>query len=247
MILVVGDTHGDHGFWYERVIPAAKRYGVQRIVQLGDFGYWEHSLAGVKYLHRLSEWLSEADMAVYFVDGNHENHTWLRSVYAPKQGQPEPCRIRKRIYWLPRGSAGTWEGVRWLACGGAYSIDKPGRVPGQSWWPEETITDKEVNACRARGRADVLFSHDCPLGVEPSQIHGANKTLVVETQVNRVKLTEVMKNSRAKLVMHGHWHEFHDDVTYEGVRVVGLGCNTNWAVQPALALLDLETLEVTPV
>lgn len=71
-----------------------------------------------------------------------------------------------------------------------------------------------------------------------------------ETDINRHLLRQAMENARVSLVLHGHWHQYHDDTTYDGVRVVGLACNTSrwWTTAgPNMAILETEDLSITPV
>jgi len=67
-VLAVGDTHGDSAFWTSKVIPVAKREGINRIIQLGDMGFWIHQYEGIKYMVRLNEELLAADILVYASD-----------------------------------------------------------------------------------------------------------------------------------------------------------------------------------
>jgi len=244
-ILCVGDTHGDSAFWTRTVIPAAKREGVEMVLQLGDFGFWIHEYEGIKYMVRLNKELLAAGITLYWIDGNHENHVWLRQLFLNYKGQPRPVQtLGSQLWHLPRGSVVELGGKRFLACGGAFSIDKDRRIPGRSWWPEEMVSVEDVARCQSRGKADILLSHDCPEGVAPKGEHAAMKECP-ETAINRDRITQVMRNARVSLVLHGHWHHYHDDVTIDGIRVVGLDCNTY--PRGSMAILDTEAMSVTPV
>lgn len=248
-ILIVGDTHGDLSFWRNKVIPFTTRNELSYILQLGDFGVWTHTREGRAYIHRLNVALDDADTDLWFIDGNHECFEDLYTIYRGNKGQPKPVPMHTRITWLPRGSWIDFNGrngpTRFLACGGAHSIDKAYRIPGKSWWPEETITPQDVKRCQSVGKADVLLSHDCPEGVRPAGEHAEIKEMDPQTAINRERLTQVMRNARVKLVLHGHWHSFHDDTTLDGVRVVGLDCNTNPDWYQALAILDTDDNSLT--
>jgi UDP-2,3-diacylglucosamine pyrophosphatase LpxH len=82
------------------------------------------------------------------------------------------------------------------------------------------------------------------LGVNPTSKHALLKLDVPETDLNRRLLTDVMRNARVKLVVHGHWHEFHDDTTIDGIRIVGLAANTSQ--DSSMALLK-ESCEIYPL
>lgn len=74
-ILLAGDTHGDLAHC-RYLIGIAELLDCQSILQLGDFGYWEHTNNGMKFLDSLEEELSESSVNLYWLRGNHENH-WL--------------------------------------------------------------------------------------------------------------------------------------------------------------------------
>jgi Icc-related predicted phosphoesterase len=208
------------------------------ILQLGDFGYWEHTDAGKAYLDHLNRWLHADDLQCLFVDGNHDNHAWLRDRYL-RTGRGLAW-IRPRIQHANRGSSGTLGGVRFLALGGAYSIDKDNRVEGESWWPEETITDEEVRRCLEVGKADIMLCHDAPFGAEgvihPSFTAG-NKDLWPESTANRKRIRVVMDAAQPRLLFHGHYH--HRNSTRVGqTQVEGLSCNGRGG--DAYTVLDLD-------
>jgi Calcineurin-like phosphoesterase len=235
--LIVGDTHGNLRWWHRVVIPTALGHGVDSIYQVGDFGYWEHTVDGVQYLNRLSALLHAEGLGVQWLDGNHENHQWLRKLYVKPDHRA--VKIRDSIVYLPRGCRWMDGGVRFLACGGAYSVDKAYRIPGESWWPEEMITDHEVRRCRAAGRAEVLLCHDAPDGFEVQAPHKV--CWDPPTIANRQQLLRVFNSAKPKVVFHGHWHLYQ--LNHLGdVPVYGLAHDTGDT--PAMALLRLPSLEV---
>lgn len=243
MVLVVGDTHCDIKFLEREVIPCALSLGISRIIQVGDFGYWPNMPDGVKFLNRLQEVLSFHDMYLDWLDGNHEAHTWLRKIYGNVR-ERTVMWPHSRITYLPRGS--TWQlgNRKFMACGGAFSIDRQYRTALYDWFPEELIDDYDVRVCRAKGKVDVLLTHDAPGGFECQTEHGKAKDCP-ETDENRQRLFKVFASAAPKLVMHGHWHE-HQINILEGPNgptpIVGLGYNTG--ASPALAVLWLEDLSL---
>lgn len=130
-LLVAGDTHGNQLHWEHVLLPAAREHQVDAIVQLGDLGYWPLTGEGLDYLAWLSAELDDADLSVIFVDGNHEDHRALRQLPARPDGFVE---VTDRILWAPRGHRWTWQGVRFLALGGAYSIDRQYRKLDSGRW-----------------------------------------------------------------------------------------------------------------
>jgi hypothetical protein len=184
---------------------------------------------------------------LHWVDGNHENHTKLRSDYSPREdGMVE---VRPNIIYIPRGTRWEWGGVSFLGIGGAYSIDKSMRTEGISWWPEELITDEEVEAAIEGGEVDVVVSHDVPsfvdltphliaIGVRP--FRWATNTLHC-----RIQLTNVFDAVKPKKWFHGHYHLRYTD-RVDGCDFVGLGANLNqyndpaWSRNQSVAVLNTD-------
>lgn len=214
-ILLLGDVHGNES-WFNRACIEAVKQGCDLILQLGDFGYWEHHASGVRYLSSVEKSLAKYQLTCYWIDGNHENHTLLREKYVNEGNRTSEgfYRIRENLYYIPRGARWTWDGVSFLGLGGAYSVDKVknsfygfrGRKEGSSWWPEEVITEAEAELAKQGGKVDVMVSHDCPWGVE---IPGIIKDDFPESADNRKTLSDVVRAVRPNMLFCGHYHVRH--------------------------------------
>lgn len=216
-VLLAGDTHGN-GYWFRKLCATAQHKGAEWIVQLGDFGYWEHRQHGRDFLEGVSFELEQHGLRCVFIDGNHENHTKLRADYCtdvPADEETGFQQIRPHLFYAMRGHRWTWDTVSFLALGGAYSVDKDpfpgwrGRKEGESWWPEETITDEEVELCVAGGRADVMLTHDCPYGVDIPTLRGTVKDRYPLSVANRERVKTVVRAVRPQALFCGHYHERH--------------------------------------
>lgn len=102
VVALAGDWHGNLG-WALQMLPIAHAAGARTVVQLGDFGYWRRDPATTKYLRRLERQLAELDMALVWVDGNHEDHVLLRSQPLAADGTRP---ISEHVTHLPTGTAG---------------------------------------------------------------------------------------------------------------------------------------------
>ena len=122
-VLLVGDSHGDAPFLCER-LSTAKEVGCDLVFQLGDFGY-----AFVdSFLKSVSHRAVQTGIPLLFIDGNHDNHPWLRQRVDADNGADAPfVEIAPEVFYVPRGSIWTWKQMTFLALGGAYSIDRAGR------------------------------------------------------------------------------------------------------------------------
>lgn len=235
---LVGDTHGNKA-WTRRVIRALGAAGVDMAVQLGDFGWWP----GKWFAKEVSRAAVTAGITLCFLDGNHENHEHLRfhaSLRDPDRGPSDPVEMYPSLWYLPRGCAWEWHGVRFRALGGAYSIDHATRTPGHDLFPaEEVPSAADAERAIAGGPADVLLCHDYPaLGYVLRGRPLADADERASRQVQTM-LAEVAEAIRPKLVIHGHWHHAYA-VELPDTAVVGLDCD---GTDQAVALLDLDTLQ----
>lgn len=96
---ILRDTRDNLAFTLA-ALPTFKSLGVSCIVQLGDFGFvWPEPKSG-RNLDRLSKALGERQMAMYFLDGNHETFDRLLRYPIAPDGRRV---VRADIRHLPRG------------------------------------------------------------------------------------------------------------------------------------------------
>ena len=222
VLMLAGDWHGNLP-WAERVIEHAAAREVDTILQLGDFGYWVDDPQTDEYLSVIDQTAGSAGIRLFWLDGNHEDHTrvadWVDTSRFPN------------IRYLPRGHRWQWWGLTWMSVGGAMSVDKYYRVEGESWWPGEELTDADVEYASRDGEVDVIVSHDCPRGVDipgvgPDTKGGARGNwpadILAEAQRHRDKLATICAATTPGWLFHGHYH-----IPYTGsldpTTVMGLG------------------------
>lgn len=233
-ILLVGDTHGDIGHC-RLVIDAAKEQGCDRIFVLGDFGYWEHTEQGVWFLHKLDLYASNLGIAVYFLDGNHDKTSLILERYSEAKDPEGFLLVRPTIHYAPRGHRWTWDGVRFIALGGAYSVDKDWRLaaearrgkPESLWFPEEEMSNNDMDTIilNNSSRVDVMLAHDKPRGSSPDW----NRKNMLLCLPNQDRLQFAVKALTPSLFFHGHLHyRYEDTLMFERgdhVKVTGLAPN----------------------
>jgi hypothetical protein len=127
-LFVAGDTHGNDRFITGYLYPTARDLGADAIVQVGDFGLWEHDATGVEFLDQVSAAATEYQIPLYALRGNHDNYALALSMYGDQRTEDGFIRLRPGVHLLPDGVSWTWAGRRLRAFGGAYSIDKPMRL-----------------------------------------------------------------------------------------------------------------------
>ncbi len=227
--LLAGDWHGNAGY-ATRVIRHAAEEGCDTIVQLGDFGVWP---GGGAYLRDIDRTLSECGVSLAFVPGNHE---WWPELPLKGRGYHPATIGDTNIVMLPIGYRWEWWGQTWMALGGAASVDRLRRTPGESWWPEELLTDEDVEYASRPGDVDVIVSHDCPYGVdipkigigEPSGNEWPIATLL-ESRDHRKKVRRAVDAVKPSMLIHGHFHLSYwsglDLTDGSRVTVRGLDCD----------------------
>jgi predicted phosphodiesterase len=156
---LVGDVHGDLGALLT-ISQSMRDQGVSVLLVLGDLGLVWGGENWSNRLSRLSKRLGARQQVLYWVDGNHDDHRRLSTFDVGEDGLRV---LRTNVIHLPRGYRTTLaSGKSLLALGGANSIDYQSRVEGVSWWPEEAISDADVEAV-GREHADIMIGHDAPL------------------------------------------------------------------------------------
>lgn len=246
-VLLLGDTHGNLP-WVKVAIEAAKQLDCDAILQLGDFGFWAHREQGRQFLNGVIDALDTAGIDLYWIDGNHENHDLL----SEQVHQRGFWRAGSRLYHAARGSRWEWGGQTFLACGGAYSIDKEYRTEGESWWAGETITQDDADLCTDEGLCDVLVTHDAPAeasdAIPEDGTWDRKKDAWPESRANREVVSYIASKTLPKLLVHGHYHRrYSQHVEADGwfTDVEGFGCDGDWA--GAMGVLDTRTLRVESV
>lgn len=230
-IMLLGDTHGNTAEMLNS-FSVAEDFGCDAIVQVGDFGFWprQHD----KFIKRTSQRAHATGIPVFWVDGNHEDFAELHKFQGSRPDHM--VRVRQNVMWIPRGHTWEWEGVKFLAMGGAASIDRARRTLGRSWFIEEMITDEDVEQAKP---ADIVIAHDAP--INPLELNGRGFIIDEDSEFCRQQMRRVVSKAQPELLVHGHYHMHHDtDIIREGgyTRVVGLAPDNNRHNRALLTLED---------
>jgi len=220
-IAVAGDWHANTR-WARYAIQHADDEGADVVVHLGDFAYDFPS----EFVAGVEDALAAVGTPLLWVDGNHDDHSRIAATPVGPNGLRQ---VSGHIWHLPRGFRWEWDGVRFLACGGAHSVDRQRRTPGVSWWAGEAITDDDVTAC-GTDPVDVLVAHDCPSGVTVPGLNGGSwpPLEILRANEHRDVLRRVVDATRPRFIWHGHYHRAYEataDLGYGPVRVLGLDCD----------------------
>lgn len=246
---LLGDTHGNYG-WMMYALDKFNREGITTILQLGDFGIWPGERAeGV--MHRVGLLLRNYKQTLYVVPGNHDDYSQIAQVPVADDGWQH---FRERILLAPRGHRWEWDGLKFVALGGAPSVDRTIRLEKNwPWWPEEAIIQEDVDKVVAGGYADVMVCHDAPSGVQRIEKeighnpHGFRQEDLVYADEGRAMLTQAFRGVAPSLLLHGHYHFLvteHMNVqrgeTWHQCKILGLSKDQ---ANFSLGALDTETNE----
>jgi len=259
---VIGDTHANLQFlrW---ALKSLKEQGCTQAVIDGDFGFvWKRpsgypvSLTATEipkgeWAAKVYRSLNPIEQAAryYGIDvaillGNHDNYdAWELAGFPTRFPVPIPVEGSKRLTYLPRGARWEWGGLRFLSMGGAVSIDKHHRTDGIDWWPQELITDADVEAC-GTDPVDVLLSHDSPPNPQLQRFldewndFGITYKMDALSQNSRWFMGQIADAVTPKLVVHGHYH--HRYTWAEDDRVV-VGLNRDGSGDDALYVIDSDS------
>lgn len=209
MVYITGDIHG----YPERIRKFCKKQKLSRgdmIVILGDVGAnyylnWKDESC--------KEYLNKVKATVLCIHGNHESRPQTVTGYQEKDWnggvvlyQPE----YPNLLFAKDGEIYDLEGLRCMAIGGAYSVDKFYRLArGWKWFSDEQPSDEIKAHVERQLKAhpvDVIFSHTCPYRYRPveSFLPGVDQSAVDDSTERWLDTIEEMANYKAWYC--GHWH-----------------------------------------
>lgn len=229
---ILGDTHGNTR-WVVGAIPKIRKMGCTKILQVGDFGLWDHIAGGVEYLDAVNAELRKNDVILYAIGGNHEN--WDRWEYHLRNSPKDKHKfvfLRSHIRLAPRLHLWEWDNRKFASVAGGYSIDKKMRLESERiqghrtlWWPQETITSEELDAWYVpQNKVDFLASHDCP----DNTPFDHSILPILESKMHRQLIDRAVRMTNPKMHFHGHMHKKYEWVNSVGgneVLTYGLSCD----------------------
>jgi predicted phosphodiesterase len=214
-VLLAGDVHGNTSF-VTTLLDHARNQDCPRIVALGDWGAWEHTPDGRKFVRDVEKHAAKRGITIWWLDGNHDKSSLTLELHPDRD--PEGFHVvGEHVRHIPRGHRWEWDGVRFAAFGGAYSVDKQWRVdlekrrkgPGTLWFPEEEMTDDEFGPLLGDDPepVDVLLAHDKPRAANPQW----NRKDIPECWPNQDRIQAAAVALKPKLLVHGHLHYRYSD------------------------------------
>lgn len=260
VVAFAGDWHGETSWATVVIEQVAERTDV--LLHVGDFGIWPGD-TGAKYLRKVNRACEQHGVRILITPGNHEDWSrlfrrWVNPKLHAEDGSLLPIPLTDHISVLPRGyrwqmKASNGRANSFVGLGGAPSVDAEHRTKGRSWWPEEMMTEADVDAVASGGYADVMVTHDAPgppyacrkvVEILDTNPLGFSEAALAYATVGRERVTRAFEAVAPRLSVHGHYHVSDETA----VRVAGAEYDTtvwslaanrmagNWRV------LDLATL-----
>lgn len=214
MIYVTGDTHGD----FERISEFCEGYGTtvedDVMIILGD--------AGINYYlderdEELKSSLASLPVTLFCIHGNHEERPENITSYEEKSWHEGMVFYEEQypnVLFAEDGEIYDFEGMKAIAIGGAYSVDKYYRLANDLPWfdseqPDDyTMKFVESQLEKCNWKVDLVLSHTCPLKYVPEELF-----LPTIDQGNVDQSTEQWLDNIEEKLDYEQWYfgHFHGD------------------------------------
>lgn len=209
MIYLTGDIHGNP----EPIFEFCKRLEVRRedtVIILGDVGA---NYFGNERDTAMKDILESLKVNILCIHGNHEMRPSTIPAYSLREwngGMVWTERTHPHLRFAKDGEVYTIEGKRFLAIGGAYSVDKQIRIANHyGWWADEQPSEEiklYVESQAGQGNVDYVLSHTCLFRYVPHEafISGLDQSTIDDSTERWLDTIEQRVNYKAWYC--GHWH-----------------------------------------
>lgn len=217
-MFLLGDVHGEKHL-FKPFFNSEEKI----CLQLGDFGFlWQdRDMQKNKFLDTFEK--EYPDKIILTILGNHENYDLVARFPKVQIMGGNARKLRNNIFALERGDVFQIEGHICLAIGGADSLDRYSRTAGVDWWPQETVTMKDISMAIknvhkfAGGYVDYIFSHCLPYAVMHHFL--PERTIYGQSEHRLDSLLD------CPYVQFGEWYAGHIHITkdYKNFHTLGIG------------------------
>lgn len=209
MTYFTGDIHGSP--W--KIVDFCEKMKLTEtdtIIILGDVGA---NYYGNERDDAMKQILSRLTPSILCIHGNHEQRPWNIKGYKQtvwSGGKVWRQSAYPNLLLAVDGEIYNISGIRYLAIGGAYSVDKFYRLDrGYGWWADEqpsaeikAFVEQQIK----RLPVDVVLSHTCPFHYEPTEVFlpMINQSTVDDSTERWLDTIEEFIEYKAWFC--GHWH-----------------------------------------
>lgn len=221
MVYITGDIHGDIERIrdIERYCLYSKTTTDDCLILLGDVGinYYEDYRDAIR-----KELMSNIPITFICIRGNHEARPQNISSYTTKTmfgGLVYYEPAYPNIIFLKDGGEYTIQGKKFLAIGGAYSVDKNYRLSkGYKWFGDEQLSEDEQDDIfeNIKGHSyDIVLTHTCPFEWQPTELFLPQVNQNEVDKTTEQFLSKVKNNIKYTKWYFGHFHGDKDVGEYE--------------------------------
>ncbi len=230
-VLIVGDVHGRHRELAGSLRQAQTDFRIAAAIQVGDFGFYRNLLTQAR------EERLHFPVPLHVIDGNHEDHQWLRRVLLA--GADRAWKSELNLIYQPRPSVARFGTSKVGFLGGALHADRPQK---HNWWsgfPNYILRRNREHATTLfnEQQPELIVTHSCPsrigIGIQGSAEMQAGVAEHItaagfdpgppedcgEVELGRLWLDLAYK---PRAWVFGHFHRAHH-ATVESTRFVCVG------------------------
>lgn len=247
-VLIVGDVHGRHTELVEVLKQAQVDFRITAAIQVGDFGFYQ------EVIQRALEEHQRFPVPLHVIDGNHEDHQWLRRVLLTGAGTI--WRQELNLIYQPRPSVTCLGASKVGFLGGALHVDRPQKHNWLSGFPNYILRRHREHAAFLfnKERPQLIVTHSCPsrigVGIQSStemqpgvaeHITAAGFDAGPEHDCGEGELARLWLDLayKPRAWVFGHFHRAHQ-TTVEGTRFV---CVADDLESPSRSLVIWDTDE----
>ena len=229
-VLIVGDVHGQHRKLATALHQAQTDFRIGAAVQVGDFGFY------AKLFTATSEERVRYPVPLHVIDGNHEDHAWLRRCQLTGVDRNWPQELN--LIYQPRASVARLGSSQVGFLGGALHVDRPQKHNLLAGFPNYILKRHREQAVALfnRERPELIVTHSCPSGIGIGVSGAADMGPGVAEHViaagfdpgptndcGEVELSRLWSelDYRPRAWVFGHFHRMHE-ASIAGTRFVGV-------------------------
>lgn len=211
MIYLTGDTHGD----FRRLADFCAEYKTTKddlLIILGDAGFNYH---GGLNDHKRKMYVSSLPITIFCIHGNHEQRPSTIPSYferAWRGGTVYFEELYPDILFAKDGEIYDLDGLKAIAIGGAYSVDKWYRLYyHDKWWydeqPSPSIREYVENQLEKAGwNVDIVLTHTAPVAYEPVEVFMPGIDPRTVDKSTEIWLNTIEERLSYKKWFCGHFH-----------------------------------------
>lgn len=154
-VLIVGDVHGRHRQLAAALQQTQADYRIEAAIQVGDFGFCADRLG-------VTAERSRFPIPLHAIDGNHEDHAWLRRALLTAAARNWPRDLN--LIYQPRPSVARLGTSTIGFLGGALHVDRPQAHNWLGGFPNYILQRQREHAVALfnRERPELIVTHSCP-------------------------------------------------------------------------------------